>query len=135
MHQRIENDEESLNHTSDCRKSPPPASLRPHQSSGCLGKKLGKRKREKKVGRRSGKADGLPPNDLLSLMSYLDMLNDSWRNRAFREAIEKTLKKPCHVLDIGAGTGLLSMMAARVMDSCDAQRYAGSCESYVPMVK
>ncbi|KAK9143042.1 hypothetical protein Syun_012442 [Stephania yunnanensis] len=90
-----------------------------------------------------GKADGdgLPPKDLLSSTSYLDMLNDSWRNRAFREAIEKTVKKPCHVLDIGAGTGLLSMMAARAMDSCDAQQNAGSrgivsaCESYLPMVK
>ncbi|KAK9148207.1 hypothetical protein Scep_006964 [Stephania cephalantha] len=90
-----------------------------------------------------GKADGdgLPPKDLLSSTSYLDMLNDSWRNRAFREAIEKTVKKPCHVLDIGAGTGLLSMMAARAMDSCDAQQNADSrgivsaCESYLPMVK
>ncbi|KAL5697263.1 type III protein arginine methyltransferase [Ranunculus cassubicifolius] len=29
------------------------------------------------------------------------MLNDSPRNRAFRLAIEKTVTKPCHVLDIG----------------------------------
>lgn len=38
---------------------------------------------------------------LLATTSYLDMLNDSTRNRAFREAIEKTITKPCHVLDIG----------------------------------
>lgn len=38
---------------------------------------------------------------LLATTSYLDMLNDSRRNRAFREAIEKTITKPCHVLDIG----------------------------------
>lgn len=38
---------------------------------------------------------------LLATTSYLDMLNDSARNRAFREAIEKTVTKPCHVLDIG----------------------------------
>ena len=38
---------------------------------------------------------------LLATTSYLDMLNDSTRNRAFREAIDKTLSKPCHVLDIG----------------------------------
>lgn len=38
---------------------------------------------------------------LLATTSYLDMLNDSTRNRAFREAIDKTISKPCHVLDIG----------------------------------
>lgn len=38
---------------------------------------------------------------LLATTSYLDMLNDSCRNRAFRLAIEKTITKPCHVLDIG----------------------------------
>ncbi|KAK9103010.1 hypothetical protein Sjap_020264 [Stephania japonica] len=93
---------------------------------------------EQEQGQRKG---GLPPNELSSSTSYHDMLNDSSRNRAFRQAIDKTLNKPCHVLDIGAGTGLLSMMAARAMDSCDAQQYAGSrgivsaCESYLPMVK
>lgn len=38
---------------------------------------------------------------LLATTSYLDMLNDSYRNKAFRLAIEKTITKPCHVLDIG----------------------------------
>ncbi|GKV50153.1 hypothetical protein SLEP1_g56866 [Rubroshorea leprosula] len=38
---------------------------------------------------------------LLATTSYLDMLNDSSRNRAYRLAIEKTVTKPCHVLDIG----------------------------------
>ncbi|KAL5980036.1 Protein arginine N-methyltransferase 7 [Asimina triloba] len=77
----------------------------------------------------------------LSSTSYLDMLNDSRRNAAFRSAIEKTVTRPCHVLDIGAGTGLLSMLAARAMDSCGAAERAGSegmvsaCESYLPMVK
>ncbi|XP_010264284.1 PREDICTED: protein arginine N-methyltransferase 7 isoform X2 [Nelumbo nucifera] len=81
------------------------------------------------------------PKALLSSTSYLDMLNDSPRNRAFCKAIEKTVIKPCHVLDIGSGTGLLSMMAARAMDSSDAKHYTGSkgilsaCESYLPMVK
>ncbi|KAK4262605.1 hypothetical protein QN277_028146 [Acacia crassicarpa] len=78
---------------------------------------------------------------LLATTSYLDMLNDSRRNRAFREAIEKTITKPCHVLDIGAGTGLLSMMTARAMGSGDSIAPCGSkgmitaCESYLPMVK
>ncbi|CAK7356390.1 unnamed protein product [Dovyalis caffra] len=81
-------------------------------------------------------------NDLLATTSYLDMLNDETRNRAFREAIDKTIKKPCHVLDIGAGTGLLSMMTARAMgvgDSmpCDDSKkgMVTACESYLPMLK
>ena len=40
-------------------------------------------------------------NALLATTSYLDMLNDDARNRAFREAIDKTITKPCYVLDIG----------------------------------
>ncbi|GLT91062.1 hypothetical protein SLE2022_089710 [Rubroshorea leprosula] len=79
---------------------------------------------------------------LLATTSYLDMLNDSARNRAYRLAIEKTVTKPCHVLDIGAGTGFLSMMAARAMGLSDSTASLGSskgmvtaCESYLPMVK
>ncbi|KAL9276779.1 hypothetical protein ACSQ67_025684 [Phaseolus vulgaris] len=68
----------------------------------------------------------------LATTSYLDMLNDSARNAAFRQAIQKTITKPCHVLDIGAGTGLLSMLAARAMG--DEGRVT-ACESYLPMVK
>lgn len=44
---------------------------------------------------------------------YIPMLNDKARNQAFRKAIEKAVKKEHIVLDIGAGQGLLSMMAAR----------------------
>jgi len=40
----------------------------------------------------------------LATTSYLDMLNDSTRNEAFRQAIQKTITKPCHVLDIGYST-------------------------------
>ncbi|XP_057463971.1 protein arginine N-methyltransferase 7 isoform X2 [Actinidia eriantha] len=103
--------------------------------------------------------DAPPQQPLLAATSYLDMLNDSRRNRAFREAIDKTITKPCHVLDIGldrrqsrweeegelntfnAGTGLLSMMAARAMDSAMSTACSSSegavtaCESYLPMVK
>ncbi|KAF2543727.1 hypothetical protein F2Q68_00030487 [Brassica cretica] len=68
---------------------------------------------------------------LLATTSYLDMLNDTRRNRAYRLAIEKTITEPCHVLDIGAGTGLLSMMAARAM----GKGMVTACESYLPMVK
>ncbi|XP_052881888.1 protein arginine N-methyltransferase 1.6 isoform X2 [Gossypium arboreum] len=69
---------------------------------------------------------------LLATTSYLDMLNDSCRNKAFRSAIERTVTKPCHVLDIGAGTGLLSMMAARAMG---LNGTVTACESYLPMAK
>ncbi|RZC53437.1 hypothetical protein C5167_012286 [Papaver somniferum] len=69
------------------------------------------------------------------------MLNDSPRNQAYRAAIDKTVTKPCHVLDIGAGTGLLSMMAARAMNSScassvdDTVGMVSACESYLPMIK
>ncbi|XXG75868.1 hypothetical protein AAC387_Pa08g0347 [Persea americana] len=82
-----------------------------------------------------------PTKALLSSTSYLDMLNDSRRNTAFHEAIKKTLTRPCHVLDIGAGTGLLSMMAAKAMDSTHTMENNGgegmvsACESYLPMFK
>ncbi|KAG8495933.1 hypothetical protein CXB51_007501 [Gossypium anomalum] len=69
---------------------------------------------------------------LLATTSYLDMLNDASRNKAFRSAIERTVTKPCHVLDIGAGTGLLSMMAARAMG---LNGTVTACESYLPMAK
>ncbi|BBH03129.1 protein arginine methyltransferase 7, partial [Prunus dulcis] len=78
--------------------------------------------------------NGGSQNALLATTSYLDMLNDSQRNRAFREAIDKTISTPCHVLDIGSGTGLLSMMAARAMGSMTC-RMVTACESYLPMVK
>ncbi|XP_057525473.1 protein arginine N-methyltransferase 1.6 [Amaranthus tricolor] len=77
----------------------------------------------------------------LGTTSYLDMLNDNWRNKAYRLAIDKTVTRPCCVLDIGAGTGLLSMMAARAMGIADCTLASGdkrrviACESYLPMVK
>ncbi|XP_060972231.1 protein arginine N-methyltransferase 1.6 isoform X3 [Cannabis sativa] len=74
---------------------------------------------------------------MLAMTSYLDMLNDFPRNRAYAEAINKTITAPCHVLDIGAGTGLLSMMAARAMGSEASMQHGKvtACESYLPMVK
>ncbi|WCJ25927.1 Protein arginine N-methyltransferase 7 [Euphorbia peplus] len=83
---------------------------------------------------------GNPNKNLLASTSYLDMLNDSTRNAAYRHAIDNTITKPCHVLDIGAGTGLLSMMAARAMGAGDPSNpnsngIVTACESYLPMVK
>ncbi|KAL5551116.1 hypothetical protein UlMin_001292 [Ulmus minor] len=88
---------------------------------------------------RGGEISKNPQQPILATTSYLDMLNDSRRNRAFREAIDKAITKPCNVLDIGAGTGLLSIMAARAMGSeasttCHKGKVT-ACESYLPMVK
>ncbi|KAD3641178.1 hypothetical protein R6Q59_003807 [Mikania micrantha] len=82
--------------------------------------------------------DDVSPEPMLATTSYLDMLNDSPRNRAYRAAIDRTVSKHCHVLDIGSGTGLLSMMAARAMSGDDLSSSKGmitACESYIPMVK
>jgi len=41
------------------------------------------------------------------------MLNDLTRNRAFQEAIQKVVNEESIVLDLGAGTGLLSLYASK----------------------
>ncbi|GKE85043.1 protein arginine N-methyltransferase 7, partial [Tanacetum coccineum] len=81
------------------------------------------------------------PKQLLANTCYLDMLNDTPRNTAYRNAIDSTLSKHSltHVLDIGSGTGLLSMMAARAMgissSTSTSQGTVTACESYLPMLK
>jgi type III protein arginine methyltransferase len=44
---------------------------------------------------------------------YFPMVRDSVRNRAYEMALRRAIRPGCCVLDIGAGTGLLAMMAAR----------------------
>lgn len=44
---------------------------------------------------------------------HFDMLADSKRTDAFEKAINKVINEKSRVLDIGAGSGLLSMMSAR----------------------
>lgn len=55
---------------------------------------------------------------------HFAMLNDTERNQALAAAVERLAQPGSHVLDIGSGTGLLAMMAARVgaerVTSCEA---------------
>ena len=65
---------------------------------------------------------------------FTDMLHDSERNKMYYEglkaaiALKRSQGQPVHVLDIGTGTGLLSMMAAKIgADSITA------IEEFLPM--
>jgi type II protein arginine methyltransferase len=44
---------------------------------------------------------------------HFEMLNDEHRNAAFEQALSRAITPETIVLDIGSGTGLLAMMAAR----------------------
>ena len=61
---------------------------------------------------------------------HFDMLADSARNEAYREAIERAVTSKTRVLDIGTGTGLLSMMAARA-----GAAQVTTCEVSAPIAK
>ncbi|CAK9803941.1 Protein arginine N-methyltransferase 7 [Anthophora plagiata] len=68
--------------------------------------------------------------------AFADMLHDSERNQKYNAAIEAAIKckhelgQEANVLDIGTGTGLLSMMAAK----CGADSIT-ACEAFTPMAK
>ncbi|XP_063244935.1 protein arginine N-methyltransferase 7 isoform X2 [Bacillus rossius redtenbacheri] len=68
--------------------------------------------------------------------AFADMLHDRERNRKYYEGIKLAVNKmhdankKAHVLDIGTGTGLLSMMAAK----CGADTVV-ACESFKPMAE
>jgi len=44
---------------------------------------------------------------------HFSMLNDLQRNEAYKEALDKLIEKDDVVLEIGAGSGILSMLAAK----------------------
>lgn len=66
--------------------------------------------------------------------AFADMLHDHERNEKYFYALKKAIDKmhernlPAHVLDIGTGTGLLSMMAVK----CGADSVI-ACEAFRPM--
>ncbi|XP_018319217.1 protein arginine N-methyltransferase 7 [Agrilus planipennis] len=68
--------------------------------------------------------------------AYADMLHDEERNRKYYEALKTAINKmhgrgkKANVLDIGTGTGLLSMMAVK----CGADSVV-ACEGFKPMAQ
>jgi Flp pilus assembly protein TadD/predicted RNA methylase len=55
---------------------------------------------------------------------HMEMLSDLERNEAYQKAIESVVKENSVVLDIGTGSGILSMMAARA-----GAKHVYTCES------
>ncbi len=58
------------------------------------------------------------------------MLNDIKRNQAFEDALHEIIDPSMLVLDIGTGSGLLAMLAAR-----EGAEYVVSCEMLSPLAK
>lgn len=61
---------------------------------------------------------------------HFEMLNDEQRNVAFERALAKAVTPDTVVLDIGSGTGLLAMMAARA-----GARETFTCEMVAPLAE
>jgi len=69
--------------------------------------------------------------------AYADMLHDTERNQKYEQGLRAAVAalraagRPVHVLDIGTGTGLLSMMACRLgadtVTACEAFRPMADC--------
>lgn len=61
---------------------------------------------------------------------HFEMLNDEERNSAFERALAKVITASTTVLDIGSGSGLLAMMAARA-----GAKQTISCEMIAPIAE
>lgn len=61
---------------------------------------------------------------------HFAMMNDRARNEAYDRAIRETVSEKTRVLDIGAGAGLLSMMAARA-----GAKHVYACEAVHPIAE
>lgn len=79
-------------------------------SSQCTDGKCGEALVQKEAPAPNGEA--LLDRGDLPIYHFL-MLRDSVRNTAFETALKKFVTPDSHVLDIGTGTSLLSLMAAR----------------------
>jgi hypothetical protein len=66
---------------------------------------------------------------------YFGMVRDSIRHRVYEKAIHRAIQPGSHVLDIGAGTGLFAMMAARAgaaeVVTCEANRAVAAAVSKI----
>jgi tetratricopeptide (TPR) repeat protein len=61
---------------------------------------------------------------------HFPMMNDAQRNEAYDRALRKVVRADSHVLDIGSGSGLLAMMAARA-----GAAHTTTCEKVLPIAR
>jgi tetratricopeptide (TPR) repeat protein len=116
-----------------------PASADAHNNLGLLYREQGQFEAAVQALEQAVKADPANPQYRLNLRDtyrrsipawHFSMLNDRARNDAFERAIAKAARGRRLVLDIGTGSGLLAMMAARA----GAQRVI-ACEAIAPLAQ